>query len=201
MRTIKMLIVIGMTALLAGCVPSLHPLFTENDPVFEPALVGSWAEKGEKETWAFQKSGDKTYELVHPEREDKAGRFAAHVVQLKKYRFLDIYPEKPVALNEFYRGHFVRTHTFYRLSIEEDVLRLTPLDMDWLGEMIDKKKAKIRYEKVDEGVFFTASTPDLQKFVLKYAEHPRAFREGWELRRQESNGEPQDSGPEPEKRQ
>src|SRR5688572_2052421 len=36
---------------VAGCVPSLNPLYTLKEVVFDPALIGSWSEEGS--TWTF----------------------------------------------------------------------------------------------------------------------------------------------------
>ena len=40
---------------LAGCIQTLHPLYTENDLTFDAALIGVWGEDNSKETWAFEK--------------------------------------------------------------------------------------------------------------------------------------------------
>lgn len=60
---------IGAVVLVAlvGCVPSLHPLYTDGDLVFNPALVGEWSEKDSEERWIFTKSGEKEYRLVYAE--------------------------------------------------------------------------------------------------------------------------------------
>ena len=46
--------------LVTGCiVTSVNPLYTEKDLVFDPALVGAWSEGEGKDTWAFEKAGEK----------------------------------------------------------------------------------------------------------------------------------------------
>jgi hypothetical protein len=76
---------------LTGCIPSLHPLFTGDDLVFDHRLIGVWAEADSKEAWTFQKSGAKEYRLMtiyHPFAiGGKAGgrrsdRFDAHLCRL-----------------------------------------------------------------------------------------------------------------------
>lgn len=51
--------------LLPACVPSMNPLYTAKDLVFDPALVGAWAPDGSKETWRFEQLGGKRYGLTH----------------------------------------------------------------------------------------------------------------------------------------
>jgi hypothetical protein len=67
MRAIKLMVALGLVAFMAGCVPSLHPLFTEEDLVYDPALVGTWAEKEGEDIWTFRKSGENAYDLIYTE--------------------------------------------------------------------------------------------------------------------------------------
>ena len=53
MKTRKLLPFILAVA-LAGCIPSLHPLFTEDDLIFEPKLLGTWAKSKETKEWNAQ---------------------------------------------------------------------------------------------------------------------------------------------------
>jgi len=46
----KILLTFGIALLISGCLqPSLHPLFTEKDLVFDPGLIGAWVAENEKE--------------------------------------------------------------------------------------------------------------------------------------------------------
>ena len=58
----KILLTLVLIALcsITGCIPtSINPLYTGQDLVFDPALIGVWSETGDsKETWAFEKAGD-----------------------------------------------------------------------------------------------------------------------------------------------
>ena len=48
-----------LAAALAGCAPSLYPVYTEKDLVFEPALVGTWSTDDPKDgTWSVEKRGE-----------------------------------------------------------------------------------------------------------------------------------------------
>ena len=184
MRAIKLMIALGLAALMAGCVPSLHPLFTEEDLVYDPALVGTWAEKEGEDIWTFRKSGENAYDLIYTE-EGVPARFDAHLVRIGEFLFLDTYPGEPDIKNGFYLVHLVPAHTFLRIWIERDILRYAMLDLDWLKKMIAEKKVDIAHEQVDGGIVLTASTKELQEFFLKYAEDDEAFSDLKELHRQE----------------
>ncbi len=179
MRTVMFLVVCGLAILVEGCVRSLHPLYTEENLVFEAALVGTWIEDEDGDTWIFMKSGDKAYELVVTENGAPA-KFDAHLVQLGAFQFLDLYPREPDLENDFYK---FPVHTFSRIWIEEDAMRLSMLDNDWLEDMIEQEKVSIAHERSEEGLLVTAPTEDLQQLVVQYAEDEKAFPQPGEMRR------------------
>jgi hypothetical protein len=118
-------------------VPSLHPLFTASDLVFDHRLLGAWSEGDSKDIWTFEKSGAKAHRLTTTDRpftfENKAGgkrfgRFEAHLCQLGKYRFLDLYPQDSrAASTDFYKAHLIAAHSFLKVSLDGDDLHLAPL--------------------------------------------------------------------------
>jgi hypothetical protein len=183
MRITVVTVVLGLAVLMAGCVPSLHPLYTEEDLAYDPALVGIWTEEESEDTWTFQKSGEHAYNLIYTE-EGVPARFDAHLVRIGEFLFLDTYPGEPDIKNDFYLIHLVPAHTFSRIGIEGDVLRYAMLDLDWLKKMISGKKTDIGHEQVDGGILLTASTKELQEFFLKYAEDDKAFPDSKDLHRQ-----------------
>ncbi|MDD1777525.1 MAG: hypothetical protein LUQ65_05095 [Candidatus Helarchaeota archaeon] len=183
MHSAKILILLGVAIFLTGCVPSLHPLFTEKDLIFEPALVGTWVDEDGKNTWEFKKSEENSYELVYTENEVPA-KFQAHLLKLGGFLFLDVFPEEPEMKNGLYKGLLIPAHGFSRIWMEGDSVRLAYLDPDWFKQMIDKKKVKIDHDFIDQSIILTAQTEDLQKFAVKYAEDAKAFSNKSELHRQ-----------------
>ena len=184
-----------IVTLIAGCVRSLYPLFTDEDVVFNPKLVGTWTEKDGKNVWIFQKSGEKNYELSYfeadygnvlgkTERGDTA-KFIAQLGKLGKYYFLDITPGETntKVKNGFYNFHLVPVHSISRIWIEGDTIRLSLLDNDWLKKMIDNNAFKISHSRVNDQIILTASTEELQDFVVRYADNNKAFPKPGELHR------------------
>jgi hypothetical protein len=183
MRISKMLAVCGIAVLMSGCVVSLHPLFTDENLVFEEGLVGTWFSEDGDVKWRFQKAEDKVYGLTVAENE-APGKFEARLVRLGKFLFLDLYPKEPDIDNDFYKLHLLPAHGIMRVWLEGDLLRVAMIDYDWLNERIKEKKADIAHEILDGRIVLTASTEDLQEFYLKYAEDNKAFSDPGELHRQ-----------------
>src|ERR1041385_7372623 len=91
MRTAIIITIVSIALLIAGCVRSLHPLYTDKDLVFEKDLIGTWAQKeGNKDTWIFQQSGENAYDLIHTQKGAPA-KFEAHLVRLDKFLFFDLF--------------------------------------------------------------------------------------------------------------
>lgn len=170
-----------LTLLIASCVRSFYPLYTDKDLVLDQTLIGTWIDSN-NDVWTFLKGRDKSYELVYTEKNAPA-KFKAHLVKLGKYLFLDLAPEEPGIDNSFFAGHLIPVHTFSRLWIAEDSLRLSLFDNGWLKEMIDKKKTSIAHERQGDGIILTAPTKELQKLVTRYADDKKAFPEPGVLRR------------------
>ena len=177
MRRAKTLVVVAFLTLLAGCEPtvSLHSLLTEKDLVFDPALVGTWVGEEDKFTITFQKSGENAYELFFMGEGVTGKHFEARLGQLGRFRFLSIYPKELDTKDEFYKKHLIGAHTFYRIRIDGDVLQINYLDDDWVKKMIAEKRVSIAHESFDSDIVLTASTDELQNFVLMHAEDPEAF--------------------------
>jgi hypothetical protein len=169
--------VLGMT----GCfVLSVHPLYFEKNLIFESGLVGTWGEKEHEkdlsELWIFKKSGDKSYRLIIRDMEEE-GMFEAHLLKLGEHMFLDLYPEEPEASSEFYNMHVIPAHSFIRVSLEGHVLRLGFFDLEWLKKNIEENKVSIKHERRDDMIVLTASTKELQEFVLLHWEEAFKFEE------------------------
>ncbi|MDI6766334.1 MAG: hypothetical protein QME52_05870 [Bacteroidota bacterium] len=191
----KYIITFILVLLLSGCVRSLYPLFTDADLIFEVKLVGTWVEKDGKNTWTFEKAGEREYTLLHYEAEydDKMGKkvpgdtskFIAQLGRLDKYLFLDIYPGKPdtKVKNGFYNFHLLSVHTISRVWLDGDLLKLSMLDNDWLERMIDNNAFKIAHARLSDQIILTASTEELQQLVLRYAENTKAFPKPAEFHR------------------
>jgi hypothetical protein len=175
---------LGFLLMLAGCVPSLHPLYTDADVIFDPALVGVWAEKDSRESWAFTREGEKQYRLVYTDENGRRGEFIAHLLKAEGQRFLDLFPVEPyLQQNDFYRGHLLPVHTFLLISQIEPTLRMSCLDPEWLKRFLARNQAAIRHEKLDDEILLTASPKQLQKFLLTHLKTKGAFGEPSELRR------------------
>jgi hypothetical protein len=185
-RTISLF---ALLFILVGCVPSLHSLYTEEDLISDPALVGVWKEAddgGKKASWAFTAADNKAYSLLVTDEDGKTGNFEAHLLKLKGVMFLDLFPDKlESSQSDFYKGHLVPAHSFVRVDQIVPTLRLRDMNFDWMKNFLKDKPAALAHEKMDDAIVLTASTKDLQSFVAAHMNDEGMFDEKTELKRQE----------------
>ena len=184
MRKAAMWLLLGFLLLPVGCVPSLHPLYTDQDVIFDQSVLGVWAEDGSKETWALTRGGEKEYRLVHTDEDGKKGEFVAHLLKVEGRMFLDLYPVEPeLPQNDLYRDHLLRVHSFVAVLQTEPAIRISYVEPQWLKKFLDKQPSALRHEKINDEVVITASPKELQKFLLTHLKTEGAFSEPSELRR------------------
>jgi len=181
-----------LAAILGGCVPvmSLHPLYTEKDVVFEEKLLGTWVDdpNGPEAIWEFRRpeEAEKEYKLIVTDEEGKKGSFATHLVKLGDRLFLDVYPdESPCAdmedpnKTEFaYNSFFlVPAHTFIKIDSIGPELKMRLTDDEEMETLLKEDPNAVKHEIIEGKPVLTASTKELQAFVLKYADDERLFSE------------------------
>jgi len=179
-----------LLCLLAACGPvlSIHPLYTDKDVVFDPALVGTWIDPQDTSSAPiiFERGSNDSYRAIT--RLDKNANvdqiFEAHLVKLNGRLFLDaVQTKNRMSGQEEDMGIAVPGHLFARVSIEGDSLRLDLLDQDWIKDKLETRKISIAHEELDGDIVLTASTPELQRFVLGHVNDKGAFEESEPLQR------------------
>lgn len=169
---------LGILILFVGCIRSIYPIYTEQDIVFEPKLIGQWSEGDSKELWSFSKDKANSYTLVFIDDKGKQGKFSVHLAKIKNKLFLDLFPvvpERDENENSFYRLHLIPVHTFIYVKQIEPTLQISFPNKRWFERYITQIPNAIRHEKIDSEIILTASTKDLQAFFLKHLETDGAF--------------------------
>ncbi len=214
MKTKKLLFYL-LAALLGGCVPvmSLHPLYTEKDLVFEEKLLGSWIDDSNN-IWEFKDPNEqkKMCKLIFTDDDDgQKGSFDIRLTKLDKKLFLDVIPNQfpfeeegqqhsfiedqieltvkvspKWAYNTFF---FVPFHSFIKINLfEPQQIKMQITDDEEMTKLLEEDPNAIEHISVEDRFVLTASTEELQAFVLKYAGDSRVFTEEAVLSRQKTKG-------------
>lgn len=176
----QILILLGSIALTA-CVPSIHPLYTAEDVVYDDSLIGAWIDIGADETWIFSNAGKGEYKLVQVADDGSMGEFRARLVRVGPEIFLDMVPVK----SGFLEGHFLATHTFVHLTKKGDKVFVSVLEPKWIKEVLAQRPDQMRHENVNGDIVLTASPKDMQAFLLSNLKTRGAFTEPLELTRKQ----------------
>jgi len=179
-----------LAALLAGCVPvmSLHPFYTEEDVVFEEKLLGKWVDdpNGPETTWEFKRIEEpkNAYKLIFYDDEGKKGSFVVHLVKLQNKLFLDVYPselpweiEDESKLELPYNSFFlIPVHTLIKIDFIGPQLKMWLTNEDEMEKLLKEEPDAVKHTFIEDRLILTASTKELQDFVLKYADDKRVFK-------------------------
>jgi hypothetical protein len=146
-------------------------------------------------TWNFTKGdNDKEYKLFFTDEEGKTGQFFVRRLKLGEALFLDFlpYPDDLETNRDFYYDrHLIPMHSFAKLLPAESGLQVSLFNGAWLDELIEKDAAAIRHERLDQEraglIILTATTEELQSFVLKHLNDKDAFLEPIALKRKQGD--------------
>ena len=184
---------------LSSCLTTLHPIFTEKDLAYDPKLIGVWNTENEGKkgkviisNLASENSVElpgnisvikqKGYFIIYQDENGKVSdQYIAFLARIGKHLYFDYFPADKKGdrkLDEFFGVHFVRMHTSYRVEILKDgSFELSQLDGSYVKSLINEKKIRIRHEiDADDNTVITASTKELQQYLLKYGDEPSAYR-------------------------
>lgn len=180
-------IVPGLAAIclfLGGCAPamSLFGLYDASVVTNNDQILGDWeiltADSADKPEccMVFAKSND-GYTMTTPDKDDKEiWTSSVYLVKLGDSLFIDIAANEEKH-NETTRVPFpkMKVHTFGRIWIEKDKVRIELLDDDAVKRAVVKGKTRLTYVDGDDGLVLTSTTEQLQAFAREHANDTDAF--------------------------
>ncbi len=199
---VKKILFYLLAALLGGCVPvmSLHSLYTKENVVFEEKLLGTWVNdpNSPEAIWEFKRFDDpnNAYKLIFSDKDGHKGSFVAHMVKLENSLFLDVFPDEfpcdpdpndPNKVEWPYNSLFlIPAHTFIKIDSIGPQLKMRLTDDDKMAELLKEDPNAVKHMLIEDRLILTASTEELQAFVLKYADDSRVFPDEIVLNRRET---------------
>jgi hypothetical protein len=182
MKTKLMILAFYLLAvILGGCatpVPSVYPLFSEDELFFDPNLLGLWKDTDSNLTALFSRIEDQNscdvnaYKLVITGDDGNKGLFIAGLGELQGNLFLEIYPDTSRAFkrreSDFHKQHLLSTYSFMKIEYVDPNLKVALLDYDRVCKLIESDPDAVRHEFANGKLILTASTEELQEFVIEY---------------------------------
>ncbi|HBG78068.1 MAG TPA: hypothetical protein DDW84_04355 [Phycisphaerales bacterium] len=175
--TLKKIAFYTLAILLGGCVPSLHPLFTDEEIIFDANLVGVWSEPNSKNFWEFKQADNKKYDVIYTD-EKGIGKFDGRLGKIGGDTFIDFYPQDiNLPGSDFYKFHLLGIHTFAKVGLSKDSLKLSVMNPDNVEKLLKTDPNATKHEKVDDRIVLISSTKELQTFIKKYGKDNDLFKE------------------------
>jgi hypothetical protein len=197
---LRILLLITLMVSYNSCLTTLYPFFTEKDVTFNSELIGNWVySRGtERGSISFEtipqgrlselapgirKLSAKGYFVTW---KDSTGRptskYFVFQAMIGNSFYIDHYPaemdfEQSVA--KVFKEHHIKMHSCYKLNIRgKNLFEMKLLERSFLDDLIERKQVRIRYKELgipDYKKIITASTEELQQYLFKYGDNPKAY--------------------------
>lgn len=201
MKKISIIIFAALLLLMPGCgLLTLHPIFTPGDLLVDNRLPGKW-KTGDGYTEfepATKVAMDEIPEKLRPfvnkfylctrssDDGTKESRDLAFLVKIGNNYFIDMYPlstDKTKNIDEFFSSHELKMHTISKLEFKNGSMKLIGFKDNYVEDLIKNREVRIRHSFVtapdksenQKDIVITASTKELQAFLLKYGDRKEAY--------------------------
>jgi len=177
--------ILFLTSLLSGCfIQSFQPFYTDDLALDIPAVSGKWllVKKGNKDVskdypqpWVFTDNEITTFE------HNVSSILDVQYFMVADVTFVDLAPSEPdkdKGPNGWWAIHTVPVHSVCKVELQADTLTLTPLNGEWIEEMLEEKKISLSFVTVDsddDQIVLTSSSEELVKFLKQYGSNAEAF--------------------------
>jgi len=103
-------------------------------------------------------------------------KYELHLVKIGDDIFMDLAAtDSDYSDSAFESMVWFPVHTFMKMGMDGDQLKLTHFDLDKLNKLFKSNLIRLRHENVDGTILITAQPKELQKFLDKYSEDESVF--------------------------
>lgn len=172
-----------IAAFLCSCVPvfSIHPLYGDKDAYFDARLVGTWLDTTDssQSPITFERSGTNAYVVSYDDNAvipPAKYTYECHLVKLGDRVFIDAEQSDIHVAKGTVDILAIPGHMLGEVSFDGQTLTIRFLDEDWTQDALKGGMIAITHDTGDDGTpILTATTADLQNFVLAHADDAKAF--------------------------
>lgn len=166
---------LGNTATGAEEVHSLHPLLLEKDALLVPQIMGTWQTDFSGLTLTFSPAGDNFYRLVYVELNAQS-TFEATFIQIGHNLILDLVPVfSDTNETPFVTDHWIASHSFYLVRLANDTIFVSGFNYRWFHAGIKNKSISLPFSWYNKMLLLTATTSELQEFLLVHGNDQALF--------------------------
>jgi hypothetical protein len=167
-----------LLCLAGGCVRSIQPVLKEDQLISDDHLLGNWVSSNGKSSGIVSAADEhKQYPLLYT---DESGKKADLLVRLGKVGDMTIgevtSAEPNPDASDVYKTYLLPLHSFAIIKKTTPQIVMTSMNDVWLGKYIAAHPTELATAKLDENtILITASTDDLQAFIIRHENDSGAF--------------------------
>ncbi|WP_339607377.1 hypothetical protein [uncultured Roseivirga sp.] len=118
---------------------------------------------------------DESYKMVVVD-DGESTNYEMHLVKIGDDIFMDLAAtDSDYSDSAFESMVWFPVHTFMKMDMDGDQLKLTHFDLDKLNKLFKSNLIRLRHENVDGTILITAQPKELQKFLDKYSDDESVF--------------------------
>ena len=165
--------VLGVVAVVCGCVGSVNPVIDDRSATFDPALLGTWSDSAGKERAVITQGAPRTYAIQYTDDAGETVSFNGTLGRSGTRYILDVQPTS-AALGP-YKDLVVRLHIPVILDATSGRIHVATLDGDALDRFLRSNPGAVAHGRTSDGLVLTADTPGLERFFAGYLQRPGAL--------------------------
>lgn len=166
---VRIAALLTITLMLVGCVRSLEPVINPEQAVKVPEVEGKWiSAKGDKERLDITNDGN-GYKVVFVNEEGKSGTFSVVFGHVGEMTIADVMPSEPPENAGTQVMLMVPVHMPIRVTQTSGQLVIKVLKPDWFKDYQAAHPEELTTVKIDDEPIISASTEQIQAFLIKHA--------------------------------
>jgi len=175
---------LASAVVFTGCMHSLKPTYTKEQPAPIEYLLGKWKSKnvnGEPLYWELTKRHKTMYDLsiyseYNKKEDEKRDSYIVIPFKVDEKVFVDISPNVRQALGKgFYRTSFIPVHSMFHVQFKDQKVLLIAPNPAWIKDFLKKHPDALRHEIYDGEILVTDKPEKIQEFFVNQLDDKDAF--------------------------
>ena len=163
-------VILMLLAGSAGCIGSVNPIVDDRNAIFEPSLLGTWADSAKRERAVITQDGPRSYAITYTNDEGQAVSLIGRLGRSNARYIFDVQPTS-AALGA-YDGYVVRLHLPIILDATTGRVGVRVLEPDSITTFLRTHPKVVAHGRTKDGLLLTADSPQLQRFLATYLKRP-----------------------------
>lgn len=178
---------------LGGCVRSIEPILKEDQLIGAENIAGKWTSEDGKDTIEIVTAdGTREFKVLFVDAEGKKGRFIGRLGEFDHVTIFEYHADEPDKdLPEHNKSLILPLCSFMVVQQLEPDMIVSTISYDWFKKYVSDHPGELATKKLgNDNYIITASTEDIQKFILAHVNEKGVTNESQTYIRAKSTTKP-----------